>query len=248
MHAWYDEPGGLHPFDRTTKCRPRRTTSTWTASIPGRPPCATKRPGRLEAGPLARQMVAGGKPRRGLAALRSAGPRHVQEARRRQRDAAPLRPHARGREALPPGRGQCLREFRLNDPWYIKPTEKDGKGWGATEAIRGALCHWIDVQGRQDQELPDHRADDLERRTALRRRHPRADGRGADRRADRRSARSRRSRPRLPLLRFLPRLHRARARCQDGQGAGPLPHGLSGRLARSGGLHDLEARMIWRLG
>jgi len=34
----------------------------------------------------------------------------------------------------------------LNDPWYIKPTEKDGRGWGATEAIRGALCHWIEVQ------------------------------------------------------------------------------------------------------
>ena len=39
-----------------------------------------------------------------------------------------------------------LREFKLNDEWYIKPTEKDGQGWGATEAIRGALCHWIDVK------------------------------------------------------------------------------------------------------
>ncbi len=42
---------------------------------------------------------------------------------------------------------RCLREFRLKDPWYIKPIERDGRGWGATEAIRGALCHWIDVQG-----------------------------------------------------------------------------------------------------
>ena len=40
----------------------------------------------------------------------------------------------------------CLREFRLNDPWYIKPKERDGRGWGATEAIRGALCHWIEVK------------------------------------------------------------------------------------------------------
>ena len=40
----------------------------------------------------------------------------------------------------------CLREFRLNDPWYIKPPERDGRGWGATEAIRGALCHWIEVK------------------------------------------------------------------------------------------------------
>ena len=41
----------------------------------------------------------------------------------------------------------CLREFDLNEPFYIKPKEQDGQGWGATEAIRGALCHWIDVEG-----------------------------------------------------------------------------------------------------
>jgi Ni,Fe-hydrogenase I large subunit len=41
---------------------------------------------------------------------------------------------------------RCLREFRLNDLWYIKPRERDGRGWGATEAIRGALCHWIEVK------------------------------------------------------------------------------------------------------
>ena len=42
---------------------------------------------------------------------------------------------------------RVLRELRLSDEWYIKPTERDGRGWGATEAIRGALCHWIEVQG-----------------------------------------------------------------------------------------------------
>jgi uptake hydrogenase large subunit len=41
---------------------------------------------------------------------------------------------------------RSLREFRLNDPWYIRPIERDGRGWGATEAARGALCHWIDIQ------------------------------------------------------------------------------------------------------
>jgi len=41
---------------------------------------------------------------------------------------------------------RALREFRLNEPWYIKPIERDGRGWGATEAVRGALCHWIEVQ------------------------------------------------------------------------------------------------------
>jgi hypothetical protein len=42
-------------------CRPGTTQSTWPASIPGQPPCATEENGRLEAGPPARQMVAGGK-------------------------------------------------------------------------------------------------------------------------------------------------------------------------------------------
>ena len=41
---------------------------------------------------------------------------------------------------------RCLREFKLNDSWYIKPRERDGRGWGATEAIRGALCHWTEVK------------------------------------------------------------------------------------------------------
>ena len=35
----------------------------------------------------------------------------------------------------------------MDEPFYIKPKEQDGQGWGATEAIRGALCHWIDVEG-----------------------------------------------------------------------------------------------------
>jgi uptake hydrogenase large subunit len=39
------------------------------------------------------------------------------------------------------------REFELSDPWYMKPTVKDGRGSGATEAARGALRHWIEVQG-----------------------------------------------------------------------------------------------------
>jgi Ni,Fe-hydrogenase I large subunit len=42
---------------------------------------------------------------------------------------------------------RCLRELKLNEPFYIKPKEQDGQGWGATEAIRGALCHWIDIKG-----------------------------------------------------------------------------------------------------
>jgi hydrogenase large subunit len=42
---------------------------------------------------------------------------------------------------------RILRELRLSDPWYVKPIEKEGRGWGATEAIRGALCHWVELKG-----------------------------------------------------------------------------------------------------
>ncbi|KPV49032.1 cytochrome-c3 hydrogenase, partial [Kouleothrix aurantiaca] len=31
--------------------------------------------------------------------------------------------------------------------FYIKPRETDGEGWGATEAIRGALAHWVKIKG-----------------------------------------------------------------------------------------------------
>ena len=60
LHAWYDEPGGLHPFDRTTKPTQKNTLDTagkysWATAV------RHAENGRLEAGPLARQMVAGGK-------------------------------------------------------------------------------------------------------------------------------------------------------------------------------------------
>ncbi len=41
---------------------------------------------------------------------------------------------------------RILRELKLNDAWYEKPTEREGRGWGATEAIRGALAHWIECK------------------------------------------------------------------------------------------------------
>lgn len=41
---------------------------------------------------------------------------------------------------------QWLSEIRLDDEFYIKPVERDGQGFGATEAARGALAHWIEVK------------------------------------------------------------------------------------------------------
>ncbi len=41
---------------------------------------------------------------------------------------------------------QWLAQINLDGEFYIKPEEKDGLGFGATEAARGALAHWIEIQ------------------------------------------------------------------------------------------------------
>jgi hydrogenase large subunit len=102
--------------------------------------------GRLEAGPLARQLVAGGSHGE---AWQHHDPLVLDMYRKLGGASVMLRHFARMHELIRLYREaeRCLRELKLKDPWYIKPNERDGRGWGATEAIRGALCHWIDVQG-----------------------------------------------------------------------------------------------------
>lgn len=41
---------------------------------------------------------------------------------------------------------QWLGQVDLNGEFYIKPEERDGMGFGATEAARGALAHWIEIK------------------------------------------------------------------------------------------------------
>ncbi|MEL6358727.1 MAG: nickel-dependent hydrogenase large subunit, partial [Bacteroidota bacterium] len=41
---------------------------------------------------------------------------------------------------------EWLSQVDLDGEFYIKPTERDGKGWGATEAARGALAHWVELK------------------------------------------------------------------------------------------------------
>lgn len=144
-HAWYDEAGGLHPFDRTTKPVMKNTTDhngkySWAVAV------RHAENGRLEAGPLARQMVNGGNHGE---SWQHYDPLILDMYKRMGGASVLLRHFARMHEGMKLYREaeHNLREFRLNDEWYIKPTEKDGRGWGATEAIRGALCHWIEVQG-----------------------------------------------------------------------------------------------------
>lgn len=41
---------------------------------------------------------------------------------------------------------EWLSQVDLDGEFYIKPDERDGKGWGATEAARGALAHWVEIK------------------------------------------------------------------------------------------------------
>lgn len=144
-HAWYDEKQVLHPFDRTTVPMQKNAVDyagkySWSSSV------GHQQEGRLEAGPLARQLIAGGDLG---ASWQHKDPLVLDMYRRLGGASVMLRHFARMHEACRLYREaeRILRELKLNDTWYIKPTEKDGRGWGATEAVRGALCHWIDVQG-----------------------------------------------------------------------------------------------------
>jgi uptake hydrogenase large subunit len=144
LHAWYDEPGGLHPFERLT-VPTQKTVSDFSGKYSWSTAPIYGDAGRLEAGPLARQLIAG-SPHGDvwqhhdsliLDMYRKFGGASVM-----------LRQLARMHEVAGLYRQaeRILREFRLDDTWYIKPIERDGRGWGATEAIRGALSHWIDIQ------------------------------------------------------------------------------------------------------
>ncbi|HEX4382072.1 MAG TPA: nickel-dependent hydrogenase large subunit [Myxococcales bacterium] len=143
-HAWYDEGQPLHPFDRTTKPTQKNAMDhngkySWATAV------SHMQDGRLEAGPLARQLVAGGKHGE---SWQHYDPLVLDMWKRQGGASVMLRHFARMHELCKLYREseRILRELKLSDPWYIKPTEKDGRGWGATEAIRGALCHWIEVQ------------------------------------------------------------------------------------------------------
>ncbi len=145
LHAWYDEGKIVHPFDRTTVPTHKNKISfdekySWSTAV------LHEQDGRLEAGPLARQLVAGGKHGQ---PWQHYDPLVLDMYRTMGGPSVLLRHFARMHETVKLYRQaeRCVKEFRLEDEWYIKPVEKDGRGWGATEAIRGALCHWIDVEG-----------------------------------------------------------------------------------------------------
>jgi Ni,Fe-hydrogenase I large subunit len=144
LHAWYDERDSLHPFDRRTTPLQRNTPDfegkySWSTA-----PIHIQH-GRLEAGPLARQLVSAG---RHGDSWQHYDPLIHDMYRNLGGASVLLRHFARMHEVVTLYREaeRILREFHLKDLWYVKPTERDGRGWGATEAIRGALSHWIEVR------------------------------------------------------------------------------------------------------
>ena len=126
MHAWYDEPGGLHPFDRTTVPTRKNTVDmdgkySWSTAV------RHAEDGRLEAGAACRDRWS---PAASMANLGSTTIRWSSTCSRSMGGASVMlrhfaRMHER-RETLPPGRAMPSR-IRLNDPG----TSSRPKGTGA---------------------------------------------------------------------------------------------------------------------
>jgi len=145
QHAWYQENADtVHPFDRVTNPVQKNTRDfqgkySWSTAV------SHAGLGRLEAGGLARQLVAANPDGE---AWQHHDPLVLDMMKRMGGPSLLLRHFARMHELVKLYRQaeRCLRELRLDEPFYIKPRERDGRGWGATEAIRGALCHWVEVK------------------------------------------------------------------------------------------------------
>ncbi|MBE7159588.1 MAG: nickel-dependent hydrogenase large subunit, partial [Rhodospirillales bacterium] len=124
QHAWYDEPSALHPYERITKPTSANNVAydgkySWSSAV------AHAESGRLEAGALARQIIAGGNHGE---SWQHSDPLVYDMFKKMGGASTLLRHFARMHEVVKLYRQaeRILREFRLNDPWYIKPVEKDG--------------------------------------------------------------------------------------------------------------------------
>jgi hydrogenase large subunit len=147
-YAFFEGSGQLHPFDgRTEPVDPKEGAKqnkyTWSKAprynVPGKGYVP------LEAGPLARQVVAG---RPGAAdhqdydplildMVNTIGPSVFTRVLARMHEAPKLYKKVR----------QWIDEIDLHDSFYTKPVEhENGRGFGATEAARGALADWITLK------------------------------------------------------------------------------------------------------
>ncbi len=147
-HSFYKGDTYLHPWEgKTEPIDPKEGEAqgkySWAKSpryeLPGRGPLP------LEAGPLARQVIAGrpdAAPHQDhdplfLDAIRTAGPSVLVRVMARMHEACKYYLLAQ----------KWLHAIDLNEDFYCKPVEHaSGKGFGATEAARGALADWIVIE------------------------------------------------------------------------------------------------------
>ncbi len=146
-HSWYtDQKDGLHPWDEPIPTAVESTTLEHTDVT--QKYSWSKSPRYMghaaETGPLARVIM-------------NANPKNLEHQIRdplfgdimKQKGASVFtRVLARMHEAprIYNFIQEWLGQIDLDGQFYVKPEEKDGKGFGATEAARGALAHWIEIK------------------------------------------------------------------------------------------------------
>ena len=135
LHPWFGETDPIDPKDGHDQGK-----YSWAKSpryeVPGRGPLP------LEAGPLARQVIAGRGDAKDhqdydplfLDAMKTVGPSVLTRVMARMHEACKYYKLTRS----------WLDELDLHGRFYNKPEElENGKGFGATEAARGSLSDWI---------------------------------------------------------------------------------------------------------
>ncbi|MEZ5250098.1 MAG: nickel-dependent hydrogenase large subunit [Ilumatobacteraceae bacterium] len=144
-HSYFRGTGSLHPWEGVTEpIDPAEGKTqgkyTWAKAprydVPGQGHVP------LEVGPLARQMVAGNPERN---AWQDYDPL-IRDMYAKIGPSIFLRTFARLHEAAKyyEMTRRWIDQVDLHDRFYIKPVEREsGKGFGATEAARGALADWI---------------------------------------------------------------------------------------------------------
>lgn len=150
-HSFYRGSTYLHPWDGVTEpIDPleghKQGKYSWAKSPRYEVPEQGGIP--LEAGPLARQVIAGRPDAAAhqdydplfLDAVKTVGPSVLVRVLARAHEACKYYKLARG----------WLDQVDLHDRFYTKPQERpDGKGFGSTEAARGSLSDWIVLKNGQ---------------------------------------------------------------------------------------------------
>jgi len=150
-HSYFKGAGSLHPWEGVTEpIDPADGRAqgkyTWAKAprydVPGQGYVP------LEVGPMARQMIAGNPERQVWQdydplirdAYNKIGPSIFLRVLARLHEAAKYYEMTR----------RWIDQIDLHDRFYIKPVEREsGKGFGATEAARGALADWIVLEGNK---------------------------------------------------------------------------------------------------